>query len=242
MFICHLQVIKMNIDTVKIIFKKELKESIDLKYMKKMLFILFLVPILILFMNTTGNSQNDSFYSLIPIFSGFFFYCFASQLLQRKFFEVKALNGFQPLLVLPITLREIWAGKFLSILTVSYLFILIMDILILISLIIKLGTGFLIIYSLENIIIIFFVYPAIISILILISSWVALRFKDYRVIDYFNTFLIISLMIGFLSISTLNIDFVKVNMNFLVIVGLLIVVLIYILFYYLIGRIKKEML
>lgn len=96
---------QLNLNIVKIIFKKEFKENIDLKYLKRILLILFLIPTIILITAGKGEGYGvESFIFLTPVFSGIFFYVFSFQFLQRRFFEVKAINGFQPLLVLPITI------------------------------------------------------------------------------------------------------------------------------------------
>lgn len=232
---------QLNLNIVKIIFKKEFKENIDLKYLKRILLILFLIPAIILITAGKGEGYGvESFIFLTPVFSGIFFYVFSFQFLQRRFFEVKAINGFQPLLVLPITIKEIWFANFLSIITASYLLILIMNVLILISGVIKLGIVFLTVFSLKNIIL-SFINPMIISAVIIISSYVVLRFKDHRTIEYFNTALMVGLILGFTAVPKFN-WFSKINMDLVAIIGLILAIIIDIIFYCLIGRIKKEML
>ncbi|MDR3291328.1 MAG: hypothetical protein LBT10_04175 [Methanobrevibacter sp.] len=233
----------MNFNTVKTIFKKEFRENIDLKYMKRMLFILCLFPIIILIMSGQGDDYGaDSLVTFMSLISGFLFYCFSSQSLQRKFFEVKFVNGFQPLLVLPVTLKEIWFAKFLSIITTAYILMLITEALITIAIVIKLDIVVLTLFSLKILFMMLIVSPVMISVIIIISSWMALRFKDRRTIEYLNTISILAIMIGFISLFRFKYWFVGMDMNFVAIVGLIFAILIDIVFYYLISKIKKEML
>jgi hypothetical protein len=233
----------MNLETVKIIFKKEFKENIDLKYMKRMLIFLFGFPIYILIFGAkTGKYGGSELGYVMSLISGLLFYAFSSQYLQRKFFEVKMMNGFQPLLALPITLKEIWFGKILSIFASAYLLMIITEVLSFISGIIKCGITTLTMYSFKMIFLMLLECPIIISTIIIITSWVALRFEDIRTMDYLNMIIIIFLMISYFIIFRSNSLFNGLDMNVLIILILLIAILIDIIFYYLIGKIKKEML
>ncbi|MDR2873561.1 MAG: hypothetical protein LBV42_02270 [Methanobrevibacter sp.] len=231
----------MNLKTVKTIFKKEFKEDIDLKYMKKTLFILFFFPIIILIVGTSEYRGNElgNILSLFPIM---LFYSFSIQPLQRKFFEVKMMNGFQPLLALPITLKEIWFGKILSIFASTYLLMIMAEVLSLIAGVIKFGTIVLTSFTLKMVFLMLLWCPMIISTIIIIISWIALRFKDIRTIDYLNMSIFIFIMAFVYSIPRFNSLLNGLDMNTLIIFVLLIAILIDMVFYYLISKIRKEML
>lgn len=79
-------------------------------------------------------------------------------------------------------------------------------------------------------------------VIIIASSWIALRFKDSRTVEYLNIIFVLALVFVYTMIFRYKYSFIGLNLNLIATVGITLAILIDIVFYYLIGKIKKEML
>ncbi len=103
--------------------------------------------------------------------------------IQEKFWNVKIINGFQPLLTLPITIKEIWTGKIAAIFVLSYPSTASITIFLIIAYYLTMGVNPLFSLPLTIWIFIFILGPLLIMVYNLIASWMALRFDNPRIID-----------------------------------------------------------
>ncbi|MDR2545320.1 MAG: hypothetical protein LBD03_07275 [Methanobrevibacter sp.] len=110
---------------VKKFFLKEVKEALNDKQLMKTLLIYFAIGILIsLVITFSDNDQNLRNIYLCKIiilgFMGYLFYLIFNMMVTNRFMNDSIENMFNPLLSLPISLKEVCLGKLLAVICISY--------------------------------------------------------------------------------------------------------------------------
>ncbi|MGB7969237.1 MAG: hypothetical protein WCF28_06645, partial [Methanobacterium sp.] len=162
--------------------------------------------------------------------------------IQEKFWNVKLVNGFQPLLTLPITIKEIWTGKIASIFVLSYPSTALIAIILAMAYYLSMGINPLISIPLTLWIFIFILGPLLIMVYNLIASWMALRFDNPRVIDILQYTTVIIFIFAFISAESLTHLFYYLNFTeWTMIIGvILIIVVVALIINQLTKNLKKE--
>ena len=226
------------------IFIKEIKESIKDRKLILSIIINILIFTVIGFVIDYSLAPGNSFVAsiiiiLYPVFS---MWILSFPFIQEKFWNVKLVNGFQPLLTLPITLKEIWLGKISAIIVLSYPSTIFIAIILSLAYYLTLGMNPLITIPLTIWIWIFVLGPLLIMVYNLIASWMALRFNNPRVIDILQYTSIIIFIFAFVGAGKINQMIINLHFNdwTMILIGILIIGLFTNIIYYLVRNLKKE--
>lgn len=229
---------------IKVVFLMEIKESL-----KENLFIqstiinilIFAVIGFIIYYLLAYGNRSLAILSIIlyPLIS---MLILSFLLIHQKFWNIKLVNGFQSLLTLPITLREIWIGKITAILVLSYPSTALIAIILSIAYFLSLRINPFIAIPLTLWIFVFIIGPLLIMAYNLINSWIILRFDNTKLIDilqFITLFIIIFSFIGTDKIKELvnNFHFTDWTM---IIGGIFIIGMITSIIYHLINNLEKE--
>jgi|GEM_PF-3578558 len=229
---------------IKVIFMKEIKESIKDRKLILSIIINVLIFTVIGFVIDYSLAPGNSFVATIiiilyPIFS---MWILSFPFIQEKFWNVKLVNGFQPLLTLPITLKEIWLGKISAIFFLSYPSTMVVSIVLSLAYYLSLGINPIVTIPFTTWIWIFLLGPLLIMVYNIIASWIALKFSNPRVIDILQYTSVVIFIFAFIGAGKVNQMIIKFHINdwALIIMGILIIALFACTIYFLIGNLKKE--
>ena len=229
---------------IKAIFIKEIKESIKDRKLILSIIINILIFTVIGFGIDYSLAPGNSFLAsiiiiLYPVFS---MWILSFPFIQEKFWNVKLVNGFQPLLTLPVTLKEIWLGKISAIFVLSYPSTVIVIIILSLAYYLTLDINPLITIPFTMWIWIFVLGPLLIMVYNLIASWMALRFNNARVIDILQYTSVIIFIFAFVGAGKINQMIIDLNFNdwAMILIGILIMGLFASIIFYLVSNLKKE--
>jgi hypothetical protein len=229
---------------IKAIFIKEIKESLkDRKLILSIIINILIFTVMGFSIDYSLAPENSFLASIIiilyPVFS---MWILSFPFIQEKFWNVKIVNGFQPLLTLPITLKEIWLGKISAIFVLSYPSTVIIGIILSLAYYLTLGINPLITIPFTIWIWIFVLGPLLIIVYNLIASWMALRFNNARVIDILQYTSVIIFIFAFVGAGKINQMIIDLHFNdwAMILIGMLIMGLFASIIYYLISNLKKE--
>lgn len=191
---------------IKIVFLKELKETIkDRKFILSTVINITIFSLMGFGIDYSIGVGSKSIAGVIiilyPLLS---MWILSFPFIQEKFWNVKIVNGFQSLLTLPITIREIWTGKIASIFILSYPSTALIAIILTIAYNLSMGENPLISIPLTIWIFIFILGPSLIMVYNLIASWIALRFDNPRIIDILQYTTVIIFIFAFIGTKSLT--------------------------------------
>jgi hypothetical protein len=224
---------------VKTIMLKEIKQLIDKKFILSLIFGIIFFPFA--FIQLTKNNSTESIFIgkiLIIMTPSFYMFLLSFPFIQKRFFYVKIRNGFQSLLTLPITLKEILVGKIVAIMVVSYPPTILMFIIL--STIYFTKTGINLIANPADLLFSLIIGPLAITTYNAMNSWIALKFGDPRIVDFliYATAACVFLCGGILSMLPENSFSVNIS-SICLIVGVITIVFMLITIF-LISNLKKE--
>ena len=179
---------------------------------------------------------------IIILYPSFSMWILSFPFIQEKFWNVKLVNGFQSLLTLPITLRDIWFGKIAAIFVLSYPSTALIAIILAVAYFLTVGLNPFITIPLTTWIFILIIGPLLIMVYNSIASWIILKFSNPRIIDILQYISIVIFIFIFISYSTLSNLFNILHFTdwTLIIGGIFIIGIITSIIYHLITNLKKE--
>lgn len=213
----------MNTEKIKIILSKEVQESIKNIHFK----ISVIINILIFtgagfFIIHSNNNLGPIglFASKIGLlmFPAFSMWLLGFPFIQEKFWNEKVVKGFQSMLTLPVSLKDIWLGKILAIFLLSYPFTFLISVILIVIYFIITGLNPINTFSLSLWLLIFLVGPFTIMIYNVIASWITLRFDNPRTIDLLQYISIGIVLIGFISINKVAALYQNLHLNNIILI------------------------
>ena len=107
---------------IKVVFLKEMRETLkDRKFILSTIINIMIFTVMGFGIDYSLDVRSKFIAGIIIIlYPSFSMWILSFPLIQEKFWNVKLVNGFQSLLTLPITLRDIWFGKIAAIFVLSY--------------------------------------------------------------------------------------------------------------------------
>ncbi|MDR2624026.1 MAG: hypothetical protein LBC39_05590 [Methanobrevibacter sp.] len=240
----------MILENVKKIFLKEMKESLnDRQIMKTILLYVIIGVIISLVLNFTDNDQHLKNVYICKVvmlgLMGYLFYLLFSMLVSNGFMNDSIENIFNPLLSLPMSLKEICLGKLLAITSTSYPFTVL---LLMITSIFYylLGTFNIMQSSSMFFFVLFLLIPLIVITYYSVCVWLYLLFKNKNILIISNMCVTLGLVLTPLLLNQLfpNFNFLNVFENIDLNVNIVFVVVLIILFIViqLIGKLDKNKL
>jgi hypothetical protein len=203
----------MNSNQVKIILKKEFKETIHDKsyFISLIVNLMVIIFLLILFFYIIHSGSNDSkilyVYIASIVMPSFSALIMSLPLIQEKFWNDKLTLGLENMLTIPITLKKIWFGKLLSIFALTYLYTIFLSITLIISYNIFFGGKF----SLNSLILTIILLPFMTTVFNLVYSYLTLKFRSPHIISIMSyigaglcllTFFIMEYLFNHINIQT----------------------------------------
>ena len=189
---------------------------------------------------TSGNSFVAGL--IIILYPSFSMWILSFPFIQEKFWNVKLVNGFQSLLTLPITLRDIWFGKIAAIFVLSYPSTALIASILAVAYYLAVGLNPFLTIPLTTWIFILIIGPLLIMVYNSIASWIILKFSNPRIIDilqYISIFIFIFVFISYSTLSNL-LNILHFTDWTLIIGGIFIIGIITSIIYHLITNLKKE--
>lgn len=234
---------KMN-KRINVVFLNEIHETIKERKFILSLLVNILIFTIIGFVIDYSVAPENSFIATIililyPIFS---MWILSFPFIQEKFWNVKLINGFQSLLTLPITLKEIWLGKVSAIFVLSYPSTAAVATILSLAYYLTLGINPLTTLPLTIWFWIFILMPMLIMVYISIASWMALKFNNPRIIDILQYTSIIIFILAFIGSGKLNQMIINFHLHdwAIILVATLIIGIIMGIIYFLVSKTKKE--
>ncbi|MDR2545543.1 MAG: hypothetical protein LBD03_08460 [Methanobrevibacter sp.] len=210
----------MNINQIKIIFKKEFKETTRNKTYFISLIVNSMVLIALfslLFFAVHSQQDNNhmlSVYIICIVMPSLSTLIMTLPLIQEKFWNEKLTLGLENMLTIPITIKEIWFGKLLSIIALTYPYTIFSSV--------ALITGYSILlsgtFSMNSYILTFILFPFAIVVFDMIYSYMLLEFRNPHI---FSILSYIGIGLGFLiifSVETLSKFFIDYHIGFSIII------------------------
>jgi hypothetical protein len=118
----------MNFTNIKKVCLKEIKESIHDEQFKQMILMFFIFPLFIIILSLLLSKGPISKGGIWGLYGIAFIYAIISLMVQDKFLNVILLNKFQALLTLPMSIKDIFIGKYLSIIILVSIYFIILNI------------------------------------------------------------------------------------------------------------------
>ena len=231
---------------IKPIFLKETNEALkDNKFiLSTILNIVTMSVMALVVMNYANTSSNGMIIQIgyMVILPSFSMWILSVPFIQEKFWNVKIVNGFQPLLTLPIKLIDIWVGKIGAIFVLTYPSTFLITIILALIYFTLTGINPLISLPLSLWIVILILGPLTIMNYNALASWIALRFNSPRlndILQYGSILIIIFAFIGLVKISEI-VTVLHFNEWTVILIGILIMGIFTAVIYYLINNLKKE--
>ncbi|MDR1818922.1 MAG: hypothetical protein LBR15_01555 [Methanobrevibacter sp.] len=236
---------------IKKFFLKEVKELLNDKQLMKTLLIYcaigILISMVIIFSDNDQNLKNIYLCKIIILgFMIYLFYLIFNMMVTNRFMNDSIENMFNPLLSLPMSLKEICLGKLLAVISISYPFTIL--ILIIISILYYLLDIVNIMQSsLMFFFILFLLMPLIITTYYSLCIWLYLLFKNKNILVISNMCVMLCLTLTPLLTKQLfpNFDFSNLlqNMNLNVVnIIFVAIIIIFFIIIQLIGKLDKNKL
>lgn len=174
----------MNSNQVKIILKKEFKETIHNKsyivsLIAGLIAVIFIFIILFFAIHSGSNSKILYVYITSIVMPSFSALTISLPLIQEKFWNDKLTLGLENMLTIPITLKEIWFGKLLSIFALIYPYTIFLSITLMISYNVFFGGKF----SLNSLTLTIILLPLMTTVFNLVYSYLTLKFRSPHIIS-----------------------------------------------------------
>jgi hypothetical protein len=224
---------------IKVVFLKEIRETLkDRKFILSIVINIIILTFMLFTLHYSSNNDIQSIISIIILYSLFIMLIFSFLFIKEKFWNVKEVNGFQSLITLPLTLRDIWLGKIAAILVLSYYSTVLITIILISAYFLTLGQNLFIIINSSVWIFFFIVGPLLIMVYNSISSWIVHRLDNPIVIDVLQY---IAVLIFVLIFAIYNI-FIVFQLNDLTLIfgGILIIGINISIIYLLTANLTKE--
>ena len=229
---------------IKVVLLKEIKETLkDNKFIMSMMLNIIIFSVMGFGIDYfVGKSEIFIASLCIIMYPPLSMWILSFPFIQEKFWNEKLLHGFQPLLTLPITLKTIWLGKLIAIFLITYPSTALIAIILSIIYYLCIGINPFFTLPLTMWILVFILIPLTIMIYNSLASWMALRFNSPRIIDFLQ-YTAIGIFI-FLFIGANKIVDIITALHFtdwaLIIGGLIILVTVMGIIFYLVNNLKKE--
>ncbi|GAA5819878.1 MAG: conserved hypothetical protein [Methanobrevibacter sp. CfCl-M3] len=231
----------MNFNKIKTICKKEMKETLRNKmYLASFVFNFILVIAILIMMFRSLPSEGIKLVGniMIIVLPSFAMVIISLTIIQEKFWNDKISFKLENMLTLPISIKEIWLGKILSIIGLSYPYSVFLSMLLTVIFTLNVQGS----PSLTNIFLSIVVLPSGIILFNVVSSYMALRFKSQHVLT-----LVFYLVIGLFTLSfyklkdiTTTIINSNINISMIAVAVLIAIVVIMSIFMFLISQLDIE--
>jgi len=229
---------------IKVVFLKEIRETLkDRKFIISTIINIMIFTVMGFCIDYSLSSGNSFVAGLIIIlYPSFSMWLLSFPLILEKFMNVKLVNGFQSLLILPITLRDIWFGKIAAIFVLSYPSTALIAIILAAAYYLTVGLNPFLTIPLTIWILILITGPLLIMVYNSIASWIILKFSNPRIIDILLYISIFIFIFVFISCGTLSNLFSILHLTYwtLIIGGIFILGIITSIIYQLITNLKRE--